>query len=548
MGQISIILVAGLIFLFSIDFGVYEVGFDVGWTLAVTIGMTFVPALLAYLFGLLATHTVPPEKRLSRIFLFKHLVFGFELLVLVAYVVDIYYFHLLALIRHWFGAWPFPYTRQLFGILPLLIGMLGTYLAYYEIERRVHGSFLSRRGYLQLRLKFLLLPVLPLVIYLSILDVIQLLPLQVRIFFIRHPYLGMFILLLLLLVAYARSADILQLIWPARPLPPCPMRTQLDMLAERTGIRFRDILIWQTRSAQIANAAVTGLFPRSRYILITDRLLECLNVNEIEAVVAHEMGHLKHKHILIYLIYSVLYFFCYAAFQHYVRPIYASWTSLPLWDAVFTILFFACYFVLLFRYLSRQFEHQADLYAVQVTKDPEAFISALSKLSQVNRTPRLIRRWLEIFHTHPSIEQRCRFIEQTIDGVPRNLKYLRTLPITRWIMVLAPLILVLLFPSVHTLFAAPVEIHREIGRQYSIERQYANAVRELEEALELDPDNMGIIYDLAALYYEQEEWQKAEDALSRILTKEPQYRPAMELLQRLNIRYHRESEQEGKNP
>ena len=77
-----------------------------------------------------------------------------------------------------------------------------------------------------------------------------------------------------------------------------------------------------------------------------------------------------------------------------------------------TITFFIFYFVVIFRYLSRRFEHQADLYAVKLTGNPEAFKSALSRLAYLNFFPKSIQRLFEIFHTHPSVHRRIEFIDR----------------------------------------------------------------------------------------------------------------------------------------
>ena len=536
MGQISIVLVAGLIFLFSMNLSQHDAGTEFGWTLALVAGMTFLPALLAYLFGRLVVRDVSPERRISRAFLFRHLLFGFELLVLVLFAVDVYYFHLLALVNRWFADWPMAYTRQILGIVPLIAGMLAIYFAYDEVEARAAGRRWSRWGHLQLRLRLLLLPLLPLFIYLALLDLVQALPLSARLVFIRYPYLSLVLLLLLLIVAYVRAADLLKLIWPASSMPPCELRTRLDALVSRAGIRVRDVLIWYTGDTPIANAAVTGLLPRFRYILITDRLLRSLTPTEIEGVVAHELGHLKHKHIISYLIYSLCYFFGYAGFHHYAQRIYANWGNAEVWNSLFTILFFGFYFVLLFRYLSRRFEHQADLYAVQLTKDPAAFLYALHKLSRTNRTPRAVRRWMELLHTHPSIEQRQQFISRALAEEPRALRYLRTLPATYIIRGLFPLLLLFCSYSVHTLFASPTDIHREVSRQYVLERHYADAIQELEKILKYEPENVEVLYQLALLHYEERDWPDAEERLQQILKTHPQDEAATELLEAVHLR------------
>src|SRR6202041_825238 len=83
-------------------------------------------------------------------------------------------------------------------------------------------------------------------------------------------------------------------------LPPGVLRDRLENTARRLNFRYSNILIWHTRH-QFANAMVTGFVPWIRYIVLTDRLIDELDPDEIKAVFGHEVGHIKHHHLLFYL-------------------------------------------------------------------------------------------------------------------------------------------------------------------------------------------------------------------------------------------------------
>jgi len=89
-------------------------------------------------------------------------------------------------------------------------------------------------------------------------------------------------------------------VMPTRPLEHA-VRARLEALVERAGVRIREIRVLDTRSQQVANAVVMGPVPRLRYVLVTDHLLESLDQDELEAVVAHELGHAKQHHVLVKL-------------------------------------------------------------------------------------------------------------------------------------------------------------------------------------------------------------------------------------------------------
>jgi len=89
---------------------------------------------------------------------------------------------------------------------------------------------------------------------------------------------------------------VLRRLWDTEPLSPGPARDALDALCARHGVRVSAALVWRTRGVLI-NAMVMGLLPRLRYVLLTDALLENLPDRQVEAVLAHEVGHVRRRHM-----------------------------------------------------------------------------------------------------------------------------------------------------------------------------------------------------------------------------------------------------------
>jgi Zn-dependent protease with chaperone function len=58
------------------------------------------------------------------------------------------------------------------------------------------------------------------------------------------------------------------------------------------------MLKWPIFEGRMLTAGIMGLVPRYRYILITESLMDVLSIEELKAVVAHEMGHAKYRHLL----------------------------------------------------------------------------------------------------------------------------------------------------------------------------------------------------------------------------------------------------------
>lgn len=102
-------------------------------------------------------------------------------------------------------------------------------------------------------------------------------------------FAGVIVVLLLMPLA-------LRFVWKTSRLGDGPLRERLSALCERQRVRCRDFLVWHTHTGMV-NGALVGFLPWARYILLTDALLERMTVREVEAVMAHEVGHAARRHI-----------------------------------------------------------------------------------------------------------------------------------------------------------------------------------------------------------------------------------------------------------
>jgi STE24 endopeptidase len=85
-------------------------------------------------------------------------------------------------------------------------------------------------------------------------------------------------------------------VWPTIPLGAGELRDRLRAVCGRNAVRVANILLWRT-GGTIHNAAVLGVLPRFRYILVTDGLIERMPAPLLEAIAAHEVGHVRHRHL-----------------------------------------------------------------------------------------------------------------------------------------------------------------------------------------------------------------------------------------------------------
>ena len=142
----------------------------------------------------------------------------------------------------------------------------------------------------------------------------------------------------------------------ATPIPPGDLRKSLEGLAKAIGLRVRDFLLWDTHG-RVANAMVVGITPGTRYVFLTDGLLAALTPAEVAAVVAHEAGHAKERHLPLYFLVGISLLLLSKALEEASSPVLDAmgqlWTTLAL--------LFLFWFVVL-GWLSRRFETEADAF------------------------------------------------------------------------------------------------------------------------------------------------------------------------------------------
>ena len=147
--------------------------------------------------------------------------------------------------------------------------------------------------------------------------------------------------------------------WKTVPLPEGDLRRALEAMCRAMRIRFREMMLWRTGGV-IANAAVLGLVGKTRYVLLTDALVDNLSQAELEAVFAHEAGHVVHHHILYMVVMTVgLSMLLSAAGEaaEHAGLLASGWSDYVMLGAMATAWLPA------FGYLSRRLEWQADAFA-----------------------------------------------------------------------------------------------------------------------------------------------------------------------------------------
>src|ERR1700680_4673549 len=302
---------------------------------------------------------------------------------------------------------------SLYVLMLMLIGkLLGIGLDYYgfRLERRYNLSNQKLRAWVWDETKGFLVGV-----------VLASIVVEILYFIIREfpqhwwviawaAFLGLFVLM-----AQLAPVVLFPIFYIFEPLDNDELKSPLVGLSERAGTRVRGVYKWNlSEKSKKANAALTGL-GNTRRIILADTLLENYSADEIEAVLAHELGHHVHRHILksiaVQAVVTLVGFWAanwvlhYAVERTHVFETVSDFANLPLLVLVSTVLSFLLLPAL--NAYSRYNERQADRYAFQSIASVAPFISSMNKLADQNLAERSPARWVEwFFQSHPAISRR----------------------------------------------------------------------------------------------------------------------------------------------
>jgi len=238
-------------------------------------------------------------------------------------------------------------------------------------------------------------------------------------------------LVFFVLMAQIAPVVLFPIFYKFEPLDNEELKARLVRLSEKAGTQVRGVYRWRlSEKSKKANAALTGL-GNTRRIILADTLLDHYSPDEIEAVLAHELGHHVHKHIfksiLVQAGITFVGFWLGNAVLHYavdrlhMFETLSDFANLPLLVLVSTVLSFLVLPAL--NAYSRFNERQADRYAFHSISTVEPFISSMNKLADQNlaeRTPSSFVEWF--FHSHPSISRRVAAAEEWSRAKPLRVE------------------------------------------------------------------------------------------------------------------------------
>jgi Zn-dependent protease with chaperone function len=333
------------------------------------------------------------------------------------YLLDIkYYLSFLSLKGH------LPALLSLGGISLFFFYLSLLWLAARKNYTGIFGHRYSAKEFVINNIKFNLPIVLPWLLINFIVDFLKILPFPLSRMLASSEW-GETIIVLIFFVFLAFLFPVfIKYLWNCRTMPAGPARAHMEEFCRQQNFTYSDIMLWPLYEGKMLTAGVMGISKKYRYILITPALLEVLTPYEVEAVLAHEIGHVKKYHLQLYLVLflgfglvasliasPMLYLLLNSNIFYQIINYLGidPETALAFWGAAPMFIIMLIYFRFVFGFFMRNFERQADLAVFKALGDSAPLINSLEKIGWLSGNIRDKPSW-----HHFGIGQRVDFLEK----------------------------------------------------------------------------------------------------------------------------------------
>ena len=428
---------------------------------------------------------------------------------IVLFAIDIYALNLPSYLA---GIAPFKAIPTLLALLFLILFI--SYLAIvwffaFGAYQKLYRADISRSTYVFSNISFSIPVLLPWLCLSGIADIIQALPFAAPKKFLNTTEGEISYFLFFLLAVAIVGPALIQKFWRCQPLEQGYYRNRIEALCRRAGLAYSDILYWPIFGGKMITAGVMGLVRQFRYILVTKSLLQMLEPEEVDAVIAHEIGHVKKNHLLFYLAFFVGYMlFSYVAVDAIVFAIISlepmRWLSevaglsqTAFISGVYSVVII-CVFLFFFRFIfgffMRNFERQADAYVYVLFDSAKPLISTLEKIAATSGQSADKPNW-----HHYSIRERIDYLRKCeadltwIDRHNTRVKKGIGNRLTSHLYERAILEQIEKHPDNPDLFSL-------LGSVYYNRKNWPGVLEAWEKSLAINPDNAEVLNNLAWVY------------------------------------------------
>jgi Zn-dependent protease with chaperone function len=457
---------------------------------------------------------IPEEPIASLDLRFHNLILRQSILAIGLFAINIYGLNLTSFlaILPLFSRIP---TLQALFCLAIFIGYLAIIWACgHSAYRQIYPTHLSRAAYVSGNIALGVPVLLPWLVLSIAADLLLLLPFDsTRWILSSMPGQIGFFLFFLFGIALT-GPSLIRRFWRCTPVAHHPYRQRIEALCHRARMDYRDILFWPLFGGRMITAGVMGLVARFRYILVTKALLYYLAPEELDAVVAHEIGHVKKHHLLFYLMFFAGFMLLALALQNvfvyfflYARPVYRFLAGFGLspetiksaLDALVFITLFVIYFRYIFGFFMRNFERQADAFVYTHFESAAPLVSTLKKIALASGQPMEKPNW-----HHFGIGQRIGFLEKCEADRAQITRHDRKLRISMAVYGVGMVLLAVI----------GYQLNYGQGGQTFFRHQL---IRHFKQELAASASNPLVLTYLGDLYYEDGDLEKAALAYEQAL-------------------------------
>jgi Zn-dependent protease with chaperone function len=386
------------------------------------------------------------------------------------------------------------------GLLIFICHLAATWFWAYQTMGDVLDIGRSTRNYVWGNIKFNLAIVIPWLFFSVLQDSINLdnLPMIVQL-------LG-FIAFLALLAIIAPVFVVR--FWDCKPMEDSELKRDIIAYCESQGVRFKAIMSWDALNRSLVTAGVIGLIYPFRYLMITPELMRILDRDELMAVVSHEVGHVKKKHMFYYLAFFISFILVGTGLSVLTEIFFQTSTGFKwlLWmqtqditflgfvQAFLFLLLFIGYFRFIFGYYIRNFERQADVYCFQSGIDPAYMVNSFQKLRTHLGDDGKKSNW-----HHYNISQRIDFIRKSMDD-PRHITRHNN-RVKRSLLGFAAVIL-----------ALSVSLFYPLQFTTTTELNFAKYEFNLKQMIRENPDDHRLYMVLGEISFQLKKWEQSRSA------------------------------------
>lgn len=339
-----------------------------------------------------------------------------SIMALVWLFLYVYAFNLKLYFRVIPGFEKFTTISGLAGLIFFLAHLCVIWIYAHPAHKVINNSAISRSDFIRAQLSFVLVVLAPWLIISTVTDLLQLVNTPA---FLASDS-GQILIVGVALFGFVLFGPWLMVrLWRCEPLRPDYLRHELERYCAEHNFRVGGLLGWPILGGEMLTAGVVGILPGLRYILLTSGLADLLDTEELKAVVAHEMGHVRKKHLLMFMAMFIIFILIVYNLSDILVLLALSnrtvlgWALAPgfgsivvsLLQVVPLIILVVLFFRFIFGFFLRNSERQADLYALKLLGSPLPLVSSFEKIARYSGKIDDMPNW-----HHYSIRQRINFL------------------------------------------------------------------------------------------------------------------------------------------